>query len=175
MMKLERQKAKLTHVNARMEIHGDERVHAADLKFSFDTSNDVLSEFDPALKSALYRQADGDAEQTQLNLGPGWLPKLRFPKLAPIDWEAEIVGGTLQVFYGLDSSVDLEIRIADTFKFTLKDGGTVNVVFRVQCKPTEEQIGRLCFLVQENVELSMWPPEPAAQQELIGGGETVAA
>jgi len=52
MMQLERQKAKLTHVNPRMEIHGDEHVRAADLKFTFDTTNDVLSEFDPALKAS---------------------------------------------------------------------------------------------------------------------------
>jgi hypothetical protein len=172
MMQLERQKAKLTHVNPRMEIHGDEHVRSADLKFTFDTSNDVLSEFDPALKPSFYRQADGDGEQAQLEISPDWLPKLRFPKMGPIEWKAEIVGGTLQIFYGLDSSVDLEMKTADKFEFELKDGGTTTVSFRVQCKPTEEQFGRLCYLVQENVELSMWPPKPAAQIDMV---ETVAA
>ncbi len=172
MLSLERQKAKMTHVNPRCELHGDEHVRAADLKFTFDTSNDVLSAFDPALKSSLYRKADGDGEQ--LDIEPSWLPKLRFPRMGLVEWKSEIVGGTVQIFYGLDSSVDLEIRIADGFKFTLKDGGTVTVAFRIQCKPTEEQFGRLCYLVQESVELSMWPPkaDQAPQQEL---GTEVAA
>jgi hypothetical protein len=175
MMQLERQKAKLTHVNSRVEIHGDEKVHCADLKITFDTSNDVLSEFDPALKSSFYRKPDGD-DGRQGNLDPGWLPKLRFLKVGPIEWEAEIIGGTVQIFYGLDSSVDLDIRIVDSFKLVLKDGGTVTVSFRIQCKPTEAQIGRLCFLVQENIEVSLWPPvaEPPPQQELLGSEAAVS-
>jgi hypothetical protein len=55
MLTLEKQKAKLTSLNLRAEVHGDERVPAADIRFSFDAPNELLSEFDPALKSSFYR------------------------------------------------------------------------------------------------------------------------
>lgn len=58
MLTLEKQKAKLTSLNLRAEVHGDEKVPAADIRFSFDAPNELLSEFDPALKSSFYRKPD---------------------------------------------------------------------------------------------------------------------
>ena len=54
MFSLANQSAKLTSVNPRAEIHGTDHVMAADLKFEIKVGNDVLSEFDPSLKSSLY-------------------------------------------------------------------------------------------------------------------------
>ena len=59
MFSLANQAAKLTSVNPRAEIHGTDHVMAADLKFEIKVGNDVLSEFDPSLKSSLYKKADG--------------------------------------------------------------------------------------------------------------------
>lgn len=90
MLQLERQKAKLTNLNPRAEKHGEEHIPAADLHFAFDAPNDVLSEFDPALKSSLYRKPDGNGEQQELIDHPGYLPKLRFPKMSGFKWETVI-------------------------------------------------------------------------------------
>jgi hypothetical protein len=168
MLTLVHQKAKLLHLNPRSEVHGDEHVSMADLKFSFLTANDLLSEFDPALKSSLYRKPDGDGEQLELSTEAGWLPKLRFPKMGPIDWEMEIVGGSLTVHYGGISaaSMQLDVRSADKFRFELMDGGSVSVSFRVQCKPDEKQFGKLCCLVQEDLEISLQPPDDMRQVEM---------
>jgi hypothetical protein len=171
MLTLVHQKAKLVHFNVRKEVHGDEKVLVADLKFSFLTANDLLSEFDPALKSSLYRKPD---RRDQLELEPGWLPELRFPNMAPIDWELEIVGGMLYVHYGVSerSAMHLDVRSADRFHFELMNGGSVNVQFRVQCRPDEQQCGKLCYLVQEDIEISLQPPDDNPQVEI---GEPIEA
>ena len=53
MFQLENQTAKLSNVNLRAELHGEETKVAVDLKFDMKLSNDVLSYFDPSLKSSL--------------------------------------------------------------------------------------------------------------------------
>jgi len=175
MFTLAHHKAKLRHVNPRAEMHGDEHVIMGDLKFSFLSANDLLAEFDPALKSSLYRKADGDGDQLELPTGEGdRLPKLRFPKMGPIEWEVEIIGGLLTIHHGMSgySDMRLDVRSADNFKLELMDGGSVSVTFRVQCKPTEEQFGRLCYTVQKAIEISFEPP---ADDGLMPGFETAAA
>lgn len=77
MFSLQNQAAKLQSVNPRAELHGDEHVMAADLKFEIRVSNDVLSEFDSLLKSALYHKSNG--AQGELISEPGHLPHLKFP------------------------------------------------------------------------------------------------
>lgn len=166
---LERQKAKLVNLNARAEKHGDQHVPAADLDFSFDAPNDVLSEFDPALKSSLYRRADSNGDQQDLLDTPGYLPNLRFPAMSAFKWEAKMVGGQLTVHYGTSerSDIVMDVAKADSFKFEPKDGGTVLVSFRAAVHPSEKQFGKLCSLIQEDVEISLAPPsagQPAADQ-----------
>jgi len=62
MFSLKNQAAKLTNVNPRAELHGQDKKLAVDLKFEIKVSNDVLSEFDPSLKGSLYKKADAMAE-----------------------------------------------------------------------------------------------------------------
>jgi hypothetical protein len=164
---LERQHAKLTSLNARAEKHGDENVPAADLAFTFNAPNDILSEFDPALKSSLYRKPDAAGDQADLLPEPGWLPKLRFPAMSAFKWDFEMIGGQITIHYGPSGKGDiaLDITKADGLKFQPKDGGTVEVSFRVAIRPSEKEIGKLFAMIQEDVELSLSPPAADAQLE----------
>lgn len=166
MLQLERQKAKLTNLNPRAEKHGEEHIPAADLHFAFDAPNDVLSEFDPALKSSLYRKPDGNGDQQELINEPGYLPKLRFPKMSGFKWETVIKESVLVLHVGR-SDIALDFADADQFKFEPMDGGTVMVSFRVQCHPNEKQIGQLYRLIQEDVEISLRQPEHALDAESV--------
>jgi hypothetical protein len=163
MLKLEKQAARLTNLNARSEKHGEEHVPAADLSFTFDASNDVLSEFDPALKSSLYRKPDANGDQGELLDQPGWMPKLRFPLMSAFKWKTSLDKGSLVVEHGRHRVEFAEIKTADGWSFEPKDGGTVSVTFRVQCYPDEKQIGRLFSMIQEDVELSLWPAKPEVE------------
>lgn len=161
MFSLEKQNAKLTAVNPRAEIHGEERVPAVDLKFEIKTSNDILSEFDPSLKHSLYRKPDASDTQQQLIDEPGHMPVARFPLMGPIKWGKEFMGYDGRIFWGVSGKDDivLEDCQVDGFRFECQDGGTVVMSFRVICHPSEKSMGKLCGLVQQDVEMTLTPPE----------------
>lgn len=132
------QKAKLSSVNVRSEKHGPELVPAVDIKIVVDASNDILGKFHPDLKAALYFRAEQDAagQADLIGVEPVTnLPNLRFPKLdSPLKWDHTGAGYRLDIDFGLGGSSNLcmfgcEIN---NFGFACKEGGTVEVSFRVQ-------------------------------------------
>lgn len=164
MLTLGHQSAKLNSMNLSPERHGDEQVPAAYLKFTCEVSNDVLSEFDPGLKSSFYRKADASDSQSELLNEPGHLPKLRFPKIPGIKWDADMIGAHLTVHYGPSGKGDIELTVdVDQFAFEMKDGGSVAVSFRAAAKPDEKQVGKLYGLIQTEVDISLAPAEAEAE------------
>lgn len=155
MFSLLKQNAKLYSFNPRSEIHGEDKVPAADLSFSIKVSNDVLSEFDPLLKSSLYAKSDqGDIE-------PGHLPSLKFPKMGAVKWAQEFVGYEATIHYGVtekDNIVLYDCQI-DKIRFECQDGGIVVMIFRIVAHPEERAAGRLCGMIQQDVTLSLAAPE----------------
>lgn len=155
MFSLSNQTARLASVNPRAELHGEERIPAVDLKLEMKTSNDVLSEFDPALKGALYMRGDAG-----LINDPGHMPVLRFPLMSAFKWVAAFAGYTLRIHWGVSGLDDIVLQECnvDGFRFECMDGGSVSVCFRVQAHPNERDFGRLCSLVQQDVEVTLEPP-----------------
>lgn len=164
MFSLQNQAAKLTSVNPRAEIHGTDHVMAADLKFEIKVGNDVLSEFDPSLKSSLYKKADGP--QGELIQEGGHLPSLKFPLMGPVKWGKEFSGYEVVVHYGVSGKGDIRLLSCevDHFRFDCQDGGTVVVGFRVIAHPESAELGRLCEMIQQEVELSLIEPTEGQQQ-----------
>jgi hypothetical protein len=167
MFSLEKQQAKLDNVNPRAEIHGPDKVLAVDLKISFKSSNDVLSEFDPFLKSSFYTK--GDQAQGELIDDANHLPVLKFPLInSALPWDKEYSGYETIVHLGLggkNSDVEMIECQVDKFKFELLDGGSVIVHFRVICHPKESELGKLCSLIQQEIEVSLIPP--SEEQQLL--------
>lgn len=159
MFSLANQSAKLTSVNPRAEIHGTDHVMAADLKFEIKVGNDVLSEFDPSLKSSLYKKADGP--QGELITDAGHLPSLKFPLMGPVKWGKEFSGYETVIHYGVSGAQDIHLIDCevDNFRFDCQDGGTVAVSFRVIAHPESSELGRLCEMIQQEVEMSLIEPE----------------
>lgn len=159
MFSLANQAAKLTSVNPRAEIHGTDHVMAADLKFEIKVGNDVLSEFDPSLKSSLYKKADGP--QGELITDAGHLPALKFPLMGPVKWGKEFSGYETVIHYGVSGAQDIHLIDCevDNFRFDCQDGGTVAVSFRVIAHPEPNELGRLCEMIQQEVEMSLIEPE----------------
>lgn len=150
----------LANVNPRAELHGEDKLLAVDLKFEIDTPNDILSEFDPSLKSAFYRKAE-PGEGDLLADQPGNLPKLKFPLMGPVKWGKDYAGYEIVVHRGISGVEDIRIIECgvDNFRFDFKEGGTVTLSFRVIAHPEPPELGRLCELIQQDVELSLIPPE----------------
>lgn len=163
MFELTNQSAKLSSVNPRAELHGTDKVTACDLHFEIKVPNDVLSYFDPSLKSSLYRAPDANDSQGELIDDPMHLPVLRFPQMGAVKWGKEFAGYELHIPFGISGQADIELGecSVDKFKFDCQDGGTVIVGFRVIAHPSEGDLGRLCGMIQQDVEVSLVPPEAA--------------
>lgn len=150
-------KVQLVHKNERMEKHGDEYILACDLNFVWETNNGCLAMFAPDLRSAMYKRADD--RQGELDPDPDHLVSLKFPGMAPFKWSTgEILGGELVFHTGLKSLVKIESTKLHRYKLECKEGGTVVVSFQVQCRPSEQQSGKLSkFLTDKHCVVTFTP------------------
>lgn len=157
-------KTTLSNFNPRAEKHGDDPKPASDLLFSYPCASDALAMFDPALRRFLYWKKPGPASDLA-NEGSD-APDLRFPKLeAPLDWSLEIIGATLTVHYGLGaerSDIVISGCAVNKFKISALEGGTVFISFRVQGHPSQDQNGKLSYMIGTECEISIDPPEAPA-------------
>ena len=165
-------KVELVHKNERVEKHGDEDVLACDLKFAWSTTNGDLAMFAPDLRSALYKRAD--SAQAELDPDPEHLTALRFPGMDPFRWSAgELVGGSLTFHYGVKSMIKIDMSKLCKYKLQPMEGGTVVVEFQVQCRPNEQQSGKLSkFLADRHCVISVTPPSDGeGNGDLVGDDE----
>ncbi len=165
MFSLHNAKLKLVHVNPRPELHGADTVLAVDIKLEQTTSNDVLSEFHPSLKSALYQKAD-DAQGELLD-DPGHLTALKFPNMSPFGLSDSYQGYSLTVHYGIGGESDIQMAECevDHFKFAPKEGGSVTVTMRIIAHPKADDLGKLCSMLQQEIEVTLLPPEEQEEQQ----------
>ncbi len=159
-------KAKLASVNICSERHGADLVPAVDIKLMLESSNDILSKFDPDLLACLYCEVP-PTEPKQENLDGvepvSALMKLKYPKLSmPLKWEHSGTGYELTIDYGLggDSNLVLGAAAVNSFAFDLKEGGTVELSLRIQASGVSEAIlGKLAGLVQHDIHITLTAPK----------------
>ena len=159
------QRAKLDNVNVRAEKHGDENVVAVDLKITVEVGNEILDSFDPGLRPALYRKPNKNdaAELFDKTKDEAPMRVLRFPKLAPLRWDAEFPSCALKINYGVSGANDLNFTAAvDKFVMDNKDGGTTALSFRAVVKPDGE-MDELCALIQSEISITLTQPTEMQQ------------
>lgn len=168
MFEINNLKTQLVSVNPRAECHGEERKPAFDLKLACAMPNDVLIEFHPELRGMLYKKPD-DPDLAEQGMSEA-LTALRFPKLGKLKWDFESEGYSLRVAYGIGGPSDIFLTDCKVHKVTFEpqNGGTVSVTCTVIAHPEREDVGRLCDLIQQTVEMDLLPPPPATVQELFG-------
>lgn len=158
MFDINKKTCNLQHINIRDERHGEENVLAVDLKFSGDFDGDILAEFGAELRHSMYKKADDPDLADQASDMP---TELRFKTLCqPLKFDNEIIGADVEVSYGL-GTIKLETCDVNGFKVECHDGGTVGVTFRVQARPTGDQLAKLSVVLGGPVEVSIEPPEAA--------------
>lgn len=164
MLRLNRQEVTVSTVNARAEKHGQTETKLAfDIFFALKVANDVLAQFDPNLKKALFKKGDGP--QGELLKDDDHLPALRFPKIGAVKWSEAFPGYTLRLHVGINDDADIVLAEAevDRFSFDPQEGGSVETRFRAIVHPDDKDIARLCNLIQQKVEISAEPPAPAQE------------
>jgi hypothetical protein len=161
MFTLSEEEVRLSNVNVRPELHGEDPVTAVDLKCEANLSNDRLSLFDPDLKRCLYKRDDDKPDLFDDN---EHLTKLRFPRIGGLKWDQELVGAKVTVHNGVSAKSDVVLDPCDVnnFAFEALEGGSVSCIFRIQAHPDEKQLGRLGMLAGHDVTLTIVPP-PAVE------------
>jgi hypothetical protein len=135
--------------------------------------NDILNQLDPALLGVLYYCA-APAEKDQETLDGiepiTHLPNLRFPKLGDsLKWTFSGAGYEFTLDFGLGGDSNLVIGgcQVNNIGISAKEGGTVEMSFRVQASGVDEHIlGKLAMLIQQEVEIYLLAPTPADVEDL---------
>lgn len=165
--------AKLSKVNCRSNKHGqNELVPAVDLTFTIDAPNTALAYLDKHLLSSIYFKSENGPVDGQATLDGvdevAALPNLRFPNMGPLDWSKELFGYMLTIDHGLGgkSEITLVDCQVNKFQITPKEGGTVEIKFRVQCATslTEKTLGKISLLVMHVIPIKLTPPEAEDRQ-----------
>lgn len=97
------------------------------------------------------------------------LPNLRFPSMGGLKWAKDLVGYTMVIEHGLGGASDITLLDCkvNNFKIDPKEGGTVEVKFRVQCSTSldERTLGKLSLLIQNEVPIMLTAPEAKQEQQ----------
>lgn len=151
-------------VNIRAEMHGSDPVPALDVGLRLIGSNNLLLLLDPPLKRMLYKAADGDDAEPELDgVDPATdLPELRSSVLdMPIALKREYTGMALEIDYGLGGKRNIKVADceANNFKVEAKEGGTVEIDFRVQASGVDGVVlGQIGALVRHDVRVTLTGP-----------------
>lgn len=167
MFSLLKQAVVLANLNVRAENHGEDKVLAVDMKFSAKLGNDVLSEFDPTLKSALFKKPDQGQEELDLDDATR-LSALRFPHMASIGWGLDLKGYAFKLHYGAGGRSDVKLIDCkvNSFRFAPQEGGSVEVSFRVQANPLPAEMPKILEYIQKEAEIDLLPPEEQTEEQM---------
>jgi hypothetical protein len=149
-------KMKITSVNVRQELHGDEHELAMDIGLEFNQSNRSLDKLDTRLLETFYWKNPAGAQQAELE-GVERVtdfPNLRFEHLAaPFKWLEKFEDGQFRVHHGDDPGDDIVMGEAkiNEIKIHPKEGGTTTYNVRVQVHPDEAEVARICTVLQSEV------------------------
>ena len=141
--------------------HGNERGSLANLLFVTQGTSADLAMLHPNLRQSLYTKSDAIGIDKDADI----LTVLRFPQLKTIRWEYEQVGSEFTIHYGIkdDGGIEQGDCEVDKLKFTPMEGAIVEFRFRVRCRPTEQQAGKIYEMIKTDLVCSLTPP---AQKEL---------
>lgn len=148
MFKIQKQTAKVAHINLREEKHGEDSVTAMDVKITMDVPNDYLNDLAPGLLGALYAPHD---KQGSLD---GRMVSLRFPLLGALPWQSEQDMSISFLSDDPNECFAVEGAVNKT-SIVCKDGGTISVTFRLQLLPDDGLVASFAALLGQTVKISI--------------------
>jgi hypothetical protein len=150
---------RVTNVNVRRELHGEEHVRAVDIAMTLEGENTLLDLIESGLREHEYCNRAAEAAQEPLPDVIIPLPNVRFPKLP----ERQQYGSKrdrargyrfiLDFGLGGDSNLDFTDCVLASLWYERKEGGTVKIGWTIQYNGDElddnEVYGRLAGLATE--------------------------
>lgn len=141
---------RITHMNTRIEEHGDQEVKMLDLRIEADLPNTVLDRFSPSLRASLFG-TDGAPE---LVPDAQHLPHVKNPELGTLAWTGSYSPVSFQLHTDARSSKnDVRLKDAKLGKIRLrpKEGGTIGFIWRIQASPGTGDTDRIFNLLKHEV------------------------
>lgn len=161
----------LDHVQPRVELHGDEHVHAIDLSITYTGGNQVLDAVAPGLRATLFTthaKPTGKKPQSEMDLPVDDLPHLRAPALVPpLRLDCETEGATVVVANGIKAATSIRLTECRVHKVrvTAIEGGSTEVKFSVSSASgiDAQIVGALSMKQQQEIELTLVGPKADGQ------------
>jgi hypothetical protein len=161
MLATEKHEAKISNVNLRAEKHGGERKLGVDISIKMHAGNEILDGMQKGLKESLYRKA-AKGEQLDAFAAKDGLVAVRHPCLGALpinveysDYELDIDG----MLEGTETIVLIDVKLK-SFSIEAKEGGSVEIFFKVQARVDQEELGELAdAYIRETVRITLKPPQ----------------
>ncbi|PPU07778.1 hypothetical protein XarjCFBP7645_09235 [Xanthomonas arboricola] len=178
MFQLREATAKVVKFNPTSEKHGPEIVPGGSITLEVVASSEVLNDFQPGLREALYRApTSGDQGSLLQAKNKDDLTAVRFSQLET-SWSGEYPGYEAQISNGLgleDPIVLVDAKLKN-IGFKLLDGGSVGIKFTLIAHPDTDESGLLCHMQRREVQVTITPPaRQAADEDLSEGSDTLDA
>ncbi|AOJ10368.1 hypothetical protein [Burkholderia mayonis] len=161
--------AKIVSVTNVSEKHGAERRPAISIGLHVVMSSDVLGDFDPALRGMLYRKPQ--PKPGELPMEHDGLTELRFPFMRNLAWDKKYPGYLLRFHIGASGAEDVllaECELKD-IRFTVQEGGSVGVHFKITAHPKDEvDHGKIATRLQQEIGITLTPPTDYVEPGLFG-------
>lgn len=169
MFKFENQKCKLTSVNPRIELHGEDKKAAVDLKFKTTMPNSALDMFDDRLKTAFFKPVlPGEGDLADQGMDDDYMPLLKFNELTSFPWNYTGAGYRVVIPLGVSGDNDINLIQCKLDKFVIecKQGGRVEIEFRVITHPNQKEMGQLCSLLKSEIDVTLIQPPKEDQLKM---------
>jgi hypothetical protein len=173
MFRIEDILAKITSCTNRSEKHGKERTPAISIGLYVVMGREALEMFDVGLRVFLYRKP---------NPTPGELPmahdndtELRFPFMRNLSWNRSYEGYLLRFHIGASGKEDVLLAECELkeIQFVPQEGGSVGISFKINAHPKDdEDHGKIGRRVQQEIGITLTPPENYVEPGLFGDGAT---
>jgi len=149
--------ATLASVTNRVEKHGAEDVPAISLRLKITAANTILDKLSATMRSTLYTKPDGQNELPGIE---ECTPLLRTLGIDHLVFTSTLNGWNLMIDHGIDGISVCGACKVDEFKVAPKQGGTVELSFRVGTSDVEpEGAGLLWAKNGQEVIITLTPPD----------------
>ena len=150
--------ATLSSVTPRTEKHGDDDVFAISLGLKVTGPNTLLDLLAPGLRDALYKAAEGQEDLPGVEPAT---PLLRCKLIETLALGACFEGWTLAVDHGIDEADPIKLggSKVDKFRVTPREGGSVDIAFRVGSNDIDAtEAGLLCSHLGQGISFTLTAP-----------------